>query len=101
MKIGVMGAGAIGCYVGGRLLSSGVAVTLVARPSLVDELGKHGLHLTDLNGASIDVEPQKAAAAVATSAAALSACDVVIVTVKGGDTASVARELAPVLQSGA
>jgi ketopantoate reductase len=31
MKVGVMGAGAIGCYLGGRLLASGVPAVLGSR----------------------------------------------------------------------
>ena len=33
MRIGVMEAGAVGCYFGGRLAGAGVPVTLVARPA--------------------------------------------------------------------
>ena len=32
MHVGVMGAGAIGGYLGGRLAAAGAAVTLVGRP---------------------------------------------------------------------
>ena len=32
----VMGAGTIGCYLGGRLAAAGVPVTLVGRPRTLD-----------------------------------------------------------------
>ena len=95
MKIGVMGAGAIGCYVGGRLLASGADVLLVGRASIADEIARCGLRLTDYRGTDVVVGPDRVR--VATAPAELAACDVVLVTVKGGDTAATAAALAPVL----
>ena len=34
-RIAIMGAGAVGCYYGGRLSLAGEAVTLIGRPALV------------------------------------------------------------------
>ncbi len=111
MRIGVMGAGAIGCYVGGRLASPqrtdvDVDVVLVARPSIADEIGKHGLRLTRYDGRDARVTPSADLSAVnpgharlvvATDVKALAECDVVVVTVKGGDSASAGASLTPVL----
>ena len=36
LQIGVLGAGAIGCYLGGWLARLGHAVTLVGRPRIVE-----------------------------------------------------------------
>jgi 2-dehydropantoate 2-reductase len=83
-----MGAGAIGCYLGGRLAASGVEVVLVGRPSLAAELAQSGLHLTDYRGFDRTIS-----LTMATEAGALADCDVVLVTVKGGDTAKVAAQL--------
>jgi 2-dehydropantoate 2-reductase len=93
MQVGVMGAGAIGCYLGGRLAASGVPVVLVGRPSLAAEVAQHGMRLTDYRGFD-----QTLPLAVATEPSALSECDVVLVTVKGGDTAAAGAALAPVLR---
>ena len=38
MRIGVMGAGSIGCYVGGRLLSRGHDVIFIGRERVKAEL---------------------------------------------------------------
>ena len=46
----VMGAGSIGCYVGGCLQASGVPVHLVGRTRILQLLGRHGLTVTDLSG---------------------------------------------------
>lgn len=46
----VMGAGAVGCYVGGCLQTAGVDVIFVGRPRVFRALSLHGLCLTDLDG---------------------------------------------------
>lgn len=96
MHVGVMGAGAIGCYLGGRLAAAGAKVTLVGRASLAKELAEHGLHLTDYQGFDRAVRLE-----VATEPEALRSCDVVLCTVKGGDTAGAGGALAAVLAPGA
>ncbi|WP_281179857.1 2-dehydropantoate 2-reductase N-terminal domain-containing protein, partial [Variovorax soli] len=46
----VMGAGTIGCYLGGSLAAAGVPVTLVGRPRTLDAVATRGLTVTDLDG---------------------------------------------------
>src|SRR3989344_4798820 len=46
----VLGAGAIGCYVGGRLAAHGQPVCLVGRPHAMEPIALHGLKVTDLDG---------------------------------------------------
>ena len=46
----VLGAGAIGCYVGGRLAAHGQPVCLVGRPHALEPIALHGLKVTDLDG---------------------------------------------------
>jgi 2-dehydropantoate 2-reductase len=46
----VMGAGAIGCYLGGCLQAAGVPVVFVGRPRVLAALREHGLTLSDLDG---------------------------------------------------
>ncbi|MBC7609616.1 MAG: 2-dehydropantoate 2-reductase, partial [Polaromonas sp.] len=43
-----MGAGTIGCYLGGCLQAAGVEVTFVGRTRTLAALRQHGLHLSDL-----------------------------------------------------
>ncbi len=97
MNFGVMGAGAIGCYIGGRLASHGGDVVLVGRASLGDEIARDGLRITDDRGFDETVHGVR----FATEPAALAACDVVLVTVKAIDTAACAREIAPHVARGA
>ncbi len=53
MKTIVLGAGAIGCYVGGRLAAAGQHVSLVGRPRILDELSVVGLRVSDANGVDV------------------------------------------------
>jgi 2-dehydropantoate 2-reductase len=46
----VMGAGSIGCYVGGSLQAAGATVHYVGRPRVLATLRQRGLTLTDLDG---------------------------------------------------
>ena len=96
MKLGVLGAGSIGCYVGGRLAHAGHDVLLVGRPGLADELATHGLTLTDHGGSRWRVDTP----AFATSPDALADRDAVLVAVKGLDTPEAAAALARVLPTG-
>jgi 2-dehydropantoate 2-reductase len=43
LNILVMGAGAIGCFVGGSLTAAGHQVTLVGRPALMETIAAAGL----------------------------------------------------------
>ncbi len=97
MKLGIFGAGSIGCYLGGRLIAAGQDVTLVGR--LGGEVNAHGLTLTDFAGAHTRLAP--AQVHYLDDARALADCDAVLVTVKGTATAAAAAALAPVLKPGA
>ena len=99
MRIGVLGAGSIGCYLGGRLLASGVETLLVGRAALAAEVAASGLSLSDYRGFRAHLAARRVA--IATSPEPLAGCDVVLVTVKGGDTASAGDALAGVVKTGA
>ena len=88
-RIAVFGAGAIGCWVGGRLSAGGADITLVGRPRVMSEL-ENGLRVSELHGGTKEAKPK-----LATDAAATSTAELVLVTVKSAATADAARELAP------
>lgn len=93
-----MGAGAVGCYVGGCLAAAGVPVTLVGRPRVLDALAQHGLTLTDRDGARRQVAARRLNLQATVPADARPA--LVLLTVKSGATASAAAELAAALPPG-
>jgi 2-dehydropantoate 2-reductase len=91
LKVGVFGAGAIGCYIGGKLAASGVDVVFVARARTKAELEADGLTAIDLDGTEQRVPKERLV--VATEASALADCDVVLVCVKSAQTAEAAATL--------
>lgn len=93
--MGVMGAGSIGCYVGGKLAATRAArVTFVGRERMRDELAALGLTVRDPDGER-RIDPEEIA--FDTSPEGLSECDVVACCVKSGGTAEAADQLAEVL----
>ncbi len=95
MNIGVMGAGAVGCYYGAMLARAGHAVTLVGREAFADRVAADGLRL-EMAGSDDVVR-----VAASTQAAALADADVVLFCVKSGDTEIAGRAMVPFLKSGA
>lgn len=85
----IAGAGSIGCYVGGLLIAGGAKVTLLARQRIADEIGRHGLRLTSLEG--LDISLPASDISVATDPTALDTADIVLVTVKSGATAEITK----------
>ena len=101
----VMGAGAVGCWVGGRLQAAGAEVHFVGRPSVLEELRLLGLTLTDLGGRRMHLAPAQlnlhaevpelGSAAIGGTAPAL-----VLLCVKSGSTAEAAALLGLHLRTG-
>ena len=85
-RIAVLGAGSIGCYVGGAWAAAGLDVTLIGRERLQRDIAEHGLSLSDHHGWSEQVE-----CPFTTNPAALAEADVILLTVKGGSTAEAAE----------
>jgi 2-dehydropantoate 2-reductase len=118
MNIIVLGAGAIGCYVGGRLAAAGERVTLVGRPRATEPLALSGLMVTDLQGFKAHVEADIKAdtkadlisptlsiasnlkLACASMSPATNETTVVLLCVKGGATAAAAQEIADCCPAG-
>ena len=95
--IGIMGAGAIGLYVGGMLADGGARVVFAARGRTLDALGR-GLALSRYDGFKRELKPETYRAG---GAKALAECDVVLFCTKSGDTEAAARELSGSLKPGA
>ncbi|HHO54587.1 MAG TPA: 2-dehydropantoate 2-reductase [Deltaproteobacteria bacterium] len=97
MQIGVLGAGAVGCTLGGRLAHGGSEVVLVGRPSMAARLTA-GLTLSRWGEPAIEVP--RTALRFETEAGALSGCDIVLVCVKSRDTLEAGRQLEGVVRPG-
>lgn len=94
----VFGAGAIGCYLGGRLAAAGTPVTFVGRARLAGAICAHGLTLTDRRGYRARLAP--ADVAFSTDPGAAAAARLVLVAVKSAATQDAAAQLAGVLRPG-
>lgn len=92
MKIAVMGAGALGCYFGGRLAAAGADVTFVARGAQLAALQANGLTIESPLG---DAHVQPVAAT--DDPASVGPVDVVLFLVKLYDTAAAAAQIAPMV----
>ena len=92
-RIVVAGAGSIGCYLGGCLALAGRHVTLLLRPALADAIAGNGLRISDLDGMD-RLLPASALRLEADPGSALAGGDIVLVTVKSGDTSGMADLIA-------
>jgi 2-dehydropantoate 2-reductase len=91
-KVAILGAGSVGCFIGGAWAAAGVPVTLIGRERIGAAIAEHGLTLTDESGWRTRMEPQEVN--FATKPAALGKADVIALCVKSDGTAKAAREIA-------
>lgn len=94
MKVCIVGAGAIGGFIGTKLAVAGDAeVSAVARGATLDALRTHGWRLHSAGAL------MQAPARASDHAAELGAQDVVVIAVKGPALTAVARDIAPLLHA--
>jgi 2-dehydropantoate 2-reductase len=91
-SICIIGAGNIGCYVGGMLASAGRDVSFLARAKAIEEIKAVGLHLTSFDGFQSTVEANQVT--LSTDASILTRANIILVAVKGRDTVAVAETIA-------
>ena len=89
----VLGAGAIGCYVGGRLAAGGRQVTLVGRERVIEAIRRQGLQVSDMDGYQAQLMPDALRLCTSlTQVQVLPDC-VVLLCVKGRATEAAALEM--------
>jgi 2-dehydropantoate 2-reductase len=98
-KITVLGAGSIGCYIGGAWLAAGLDVAFLGREKLKREIEEHGLTLSDPDKWAVKFEPDRIQ--FDTSQAALRKADIVALCVKSTGTEGAAREINRHVRKGA
>ena len=94
LRIGVVGAGAVGGYFGGILARGGHAVTLIARPAQVEAIRSAGLRIESASWQATLSSPDLT---VTTELSTLTQVDGVLLCVKSGDTEAVAAQIRPFL----
>ncbi|MBY8879083.1 2-dehydropantoate 2-reductase [Actinacidiphila acidipaludis] len=98
-RFAVLGAGSIGCHLGGHLVAAGYDVAFVGRPAAMDVLRERGLTLSTSVRPPAHLPPDRLTLATAAEAAA--GADYVLVTVKTAATRAAAGDLAAHLAPGA
>jgi 2-dehydropantoate 2-reductase len=96
-KIAVLGAGSVGCFIGGCWQAAGLPVTFIGRPKIARDIHEHGLTVSDYSGWSRRLEDVDFACVPA----ALADAGIILVTVKSADTMEAAREIADNARDGA
>lgn len=96
-KIGIMGSGAIGLYVGGMLAQGGAQVVFAARGRTLASV-QRGLSLSRYDGFNAALKPERYGIG---GVEGLAECDVVLFCTKSGDTEAAATELGRFLSPGA
>lgn len=94
-RIGIVGAGAIGGWLGAGFARAGCDVAMLARGATLDALQAGGLQLQ--SGSTHALQTEKHRVLASSSAQALGPQDLVVVAVKGPAMASVAGQIAPLL----
>lgn len=91
MQITILGAGSIGCFVGGLLAQGKHPVTLIGRAYNLDPIASHGLSAVTLAGQTLHTPA--GAITLSTRAEDIAHADLVLVSVKGTATAAVCQEI--------
>jgi 2-dehydropantoate 2-reductase len=96
-RIAVLGAGSVGCFIGGAWAAAGLSVGFIGRPKIAHDLREHGLTLSDYGGWNVRLADVDYSCVPATLADA----DIILLCVKSGATADAAREIAEYGREGA
>ncbi len=96
-RIAVLGAGSVGCFIGGCWQAAGLPVTFVGRGRIAEDVRNNSLTLTDYTGwqtrlPEVDYRAEPGA---------LGEADIILLTVKSADTAAAARQIGTSCRKGA
>ncbi|MFG2881804.1 2-dehydropantoate 2-reductase [Streptomyces sp. NPDC048297] len=98
-RFAVLGAGSIGCHLGGHLVAAGHDVTFIGRSAAMDVLRERGLTLSTSIRPPVHLPPDRLN--LATGPEGVAGADYVLVTVKTAGTEPAGKDLAPHLAPGA
>lgn len=95
----ILGAGAIGCYLGAWLHTTAAQVSLLGRPRVAERIRQHGLTASDLNQRKIKWSASEIS--FSTDPDVLKTADLIVVTVKSADSPEAAKLIAQHAKSSA
>ncbi|MGH9553094.1 MAG: 2-dehydropantoate 2-reductase, partial [Terriglobales bacterium] len=90
-QIAVLGAGSVGCFVGGAWQAAGLPVTFIGRPRLSQDIDRNGLVLSDYSGWQLRLQPGEIDYRCGPEA--LAAADIIVLAVKSGGTAEAVTQI--------
>jgi len=92
LRVAVLGAGSIGCFVGGAWQVAGLPVSFIGRPGFAREISAHGLTLSDYGGWRAAIAPSEVD--YHCEPGGLAQADIIALCVKSGATGEAARQIA-------
>ena len=96
-RIAILGAGSVGCFIGGCWQAAGLPVTFIGRPTIAADVAENGLTVSDYSGWQVRLDDID----YRTDPSGLADADVIALCVKSGATADAARDIAEHGRSGA
>lgn len=87
----MLGAGSVGCFVGGTWQAAGLPVSFIGRQSVADEIAANGISLSDQEGWKTHLPA--AAVRFSTKPAALAKADIVLLCTKSSGTIAAAKQI--------
>ena len=90
-RIAILGAGSVGCLIGGCWQAAGLPVSFIGRPRIAEDVAKNGLTLSDYSGWQRHFAPDEVD--YSTEPAALANADIIALCVKSAATAEAAQEI--------
>lgn len=91
-NVAILGAGSVGCFIGGAWAAAGVPVTFIGRPKLSNDVDQFGLTLSDYSGWQARLAPGDVDYRCGPEG--LDEAEIIALTVKSGDTAAAADDIA-------
>jgi 2-dehydropantoate 2-reductase len=91
VRVAVLGAGSVGCLIGGAWQAAGVPVSFISRPRIAKDIAEHGLTVSDYSGWEHHFAPDEVD--FSTDPDRLAEADIIAVCVKSGATAEAARDI--------
>ena len=58
-RVAVLGAGSVGCFIGGAWAAAGLPVSFIGRPRIARDIKDHGLTLSDYSGWEVRADAQR------------------------------------------
>jgi 2-dehydropantoate 2-reductase len=88
----VMGAGSVGCFVGGAWQAAGCKLSFLGREAVRADVARHGMNISDYDGWRTSIAHDLVE--FTTKPAILGQADIILLTVKSNGTAAAAKEIA-------